>query len=572
MKTSTETRIAPTTQLGRAGRFLVFQYRLWAHCGRLLKKNHAAQVAAALSYYTIFGIVPLAIVVVLIFHTMPEYRQTGEQLKEFVYGELRLTQIEYPNPDKPEEHVVLTDYLDEIVDGFFANFDKSSLGLISTILVIWAALRLLSLIEGAFNRMWYVARGRRFVHRVVNYWALLTLVPLLLGTGLYVTTQYRLLESFQTGPWTAITPVVSYLLSLLTLFLLYLVMPNAKVQAGPALWAAAVAALVWSCAKWGFGAYVTELIPYSTVYGVLGLIPLGVFWIYVTWLIVLFGLQLAFATQHFKILEAAEIPKAEEAEGRFIANEMTAVAMAREVAAALENSEAPISTDDICGRLDIPGEFGQKLLNALTNHGLLARTSEPQRGYLLARAPRHIRLSDIAEAVSAASLAQPRPAQDDALYRVMQAKYELLSQYGLEDVLDSPPQPQRSPAPPEPAPTQPESSPTPPEPSPPPQPEPTPTTPEPSLLQSEPVLAPAEPVPSQSEPSPTPPEAAPPRPEPSPVPPELALLQPEPSSTSVEPSPTPPEPPPPEDEPPNERRPDPSEDRPPLLNLPSGTD
>jgi membrane protein len=434
----TDVPTTPTSRVSRFRLFLTFQYRLWFHCARLLKKNHATQLAAALSYYTIFGIIPLAIVVVLIFHSVPKYSETGEQLKQLLYEELRLTQIEYPNPDQPDERIMLTDYLDRIIDGFFASFNKGSLGLVSALLVIWAALRLLELIEGAFNHMWYVARGRRFVHRVINYWALLTLVPLLLGTGLYVTTQYRLLENFRTGPWVAVTPVVSYLFSLLALFLLYLVMPNAKVQAGPALWAAAVAALVWTFAKWGFGIYVTKLIPYSTIYGVLGLIPLGVFWIYITWLIVLFGLQLAFATQHFRTLEAAERPKAKEAEGRFIANEMTAVAVAREIALAFESNQAPLSTDEICSRLDIPGEFGEKLLSELTGQGLLARTSEPKRGYLLARDPKHIRLSDIAEAVSAASLAQPRPELQDPLYRVVRAQHELLSQYELEDVLASP--------------------------------------------------------------------------------------------------------------------------------------
>jgi membrane protein len=447
----TDAPTTPATRLGRAGQFLTFQYRLWFHCARLLKKNHATQLAAALSYYTIFGIIPLAIVMVLIFHSIPEYRKTGDQLKQFLYEELRLTQIEYPNPDRPEERILLTDYLDRIIDGFFAGFDKGSLGLISALLVIWAALRLLELIEGAFNHMWYVARGRRFVHRVINYWALLTLVPLLLGTGLYVTTQYRLLEGFRTGPWAAVTPVVSYLFSLLALFLLYLVMPNAKVQAGPALWAAAVAALVWTLAKWGFGVYVTRLIPYSTIYGVLGLIPLGVFWIYVTWLIVLFGLQLAFATQHFLTLEAAEVPKAKETEGRFIANEMTAVALAREIALALAHDQAPIATDELCSRLDIPGEFGEKLLNELTCRGLLARTSEPKRGYLLARDPKHIKLSDLAAAVAAASLAQPRPELQDPLYRVVRAQRELLSHYHLQDILDRPlPSPQAARATPRP--------------------------------------------------------------------------------------------------------------------------
>ncbi len=432
--------MTPAANLGRAGRFVVFQYKLWAHCLTLLNKNRAGQLAAALSYYTIFGLVPLAIVAVLIFNAMPGYRDTGEQIKNLVYQELRLTQIEYPNPDNSEENVVLTDYLDQIIDRFFEGLNKGSLGLISAILVIWAALRLLALIETAFNHMWHVPKGRRFLHQVINYWALLTLSPLLLAVGLYTTTRFSLLKDIQSGPLAAMGPVISFLVSWTTLFLLYLVMPNAKVKAGPALWGAGVAALVWSFAKWGFGVYVLRLIPYSAIYGVLGLIPLGVFWVYVTWMIVLFGLQLTFAVQHFATLESAERLLAKDADNRFIANEMTGIAVAREIAVAFENDRGPLSTDAICSQLDIPGDFGQKLLDEMVGRGLLGRTSEPSRGYVLVRNPAHIRLSEIAEAVSAVALAQPKPDAQKDLHRIAQAQHNVLTQYSLRDILDNAPE------------------------------------------------------------------------------------------------------------------------------------
>jgi YihY family inner membrane protein len=438
MRTLKDLLMTPAANLGRAGRFLVFQYKLWAHCLRLLKKNRAEQLAAALSYYTIFGIVPLAIVAVLVFNSIPAYRDTGEQLKSLAYQELRLNRIEYPNPDNPEERFVLTDYLDQIINRFFESLNKGSLGLISAILVIWAALRLLSLIEIAFNHMWYVPKGRRFIHRVINYWALLTLGPLLLAAGLYATTRFTLLQDIEAGLLAAVGPLISYLLSVVALFLLYMLMPNAKVQAGPALWGAAVASLVWSFARWGFGIYVLELIPYSTIYGVLGLIPLGVFWIYVTWMIVLFGLQLAFVLQHFETLETAEVPKAEEAEGRFIANDMTAIAVAREVAAAFENDQGPVSTDEICSRLDIPGEFGQKFLDELVKRGLLGLTSDPSHGYVLLRDPAHIRLSELAEAVAGVAFAQPKPEAHKDLSEIARAQRGVLAQHHLEEILDKP--------------------------------------------------------------------------------------------------------------------------------------
>ena len=60
-------------------------------------------------------------------------------------------------------------------------------------IVIWAALALLSTIERAFNNIWHVSRGRNFLNRIINYWALLTLGPLLLGFGIYIVTRFAML-------------------------------------------------------------------------------------------------------------------------------------------------------------------------------------------------------------------------------------------------------------------------------------------------------------------------------------------------------------------------------------------
>ena len=85
MKALKELLTTPTTQLGRASRLAVFQIKLWSHCIRLLKRNRAGQQAAALSYYTIFGLVPLAIVALLVFQSFPGYEDTGVRLKNFAY-------------------------------------------------------------------------------------------------------------------------------------------------------------------------------------------------------------------------------------------------------------------------------------------------------------------------------------------------------------------------------------------------------------------------------------------------------------------------------------------------------
>jgi membrane protein len=427
----------PTTQLGRAGRFIVFQIKLWSHCARLLKKNRAHQQAAALSYHTIFGLVPLTIVMLLIFQSFPAYKDTGEGVKTWVYKQLRLSTIEIaPDPSRPEERIMITEYLDSIVGGFFKGVNTGSITIISAIIVIWAALALLTTIERAFNNIWHVARGRNFLHRIINYWALLTLGPLLLGVGIYSVAQY---SAF--GQISDIAPaLLSYLISTIAFFLLYFVLPNTKVQTGAAIWGALVAAVVWTLAKWGFAEYVTKFIPFSKVYGVMGLIPLGVLWIFITWLIVLFGLQLTFTTQYLKSLDAAEIAAAKKTEEFFIANDLTAINIMREIAAAFEMNRAPVAPELICSRLDIPAEFGAKILDHLVGSQLIAKTSDPRIGFVPAKDPANIRLSDIAEAVSAVGFAQRTTNQPQGLEQIAQTQRKALAQYSLKQITDDQPQ------------------------------------------------------------------------------------------------------------------------------------
>ena len=439
MLSLTELLTTPSTQLGRASRFMVFQIKIWSHCARLLKLNRAGQQAAALSYRTIFGIIPLAIVMLLIFRLFPAYSDIGQRLKSIVYDELRLSNIKYSSSNESEsgEPVYLTEYLDEIVSDFFSGVHSGSVTLVSILIVIWAATALLSTIERAFNNIWHVTRGRNFFHRVINYWALLTLGPILLGVGVYIATTNAAFTEFEKSDSDIVPALLSYLVSLIAFFLLYLVLPNTKVRVRPAIWGAAVAALVWAFAKWGFGVYVTKFIPYSQVYGVLGLIPLSVFWIYVSWLIVLFGLQLTFTTQHLHSLDAAEIASARKTEEYFIANDLTAINMVREIAVAFEKNQAPVEAEVLCNKLNIPAEFAEKILNHFVNNGIIVKTSEPKTGYLPAKNPENIRLSDISEALAGIGFGRSLTEQSPALQKIVRSQTDSLAQYSLKQILDA---------------------------------------------------------------------------------------------------------------------------------------
>ncbi|MCH7556992.1 MAG: YihY family inner membrane protein [Planctomycetes bacterium] len=429
----------PTAQLGKAGRFAVFQIKLWSHCIRLLKKNNAGRQAAALSYHTVFGIVPLAIVTLLIFQLFPAYSDIGEKVKKFVYDQANFSAFESlaPDTEDTQETVTLTEHLDEIVGKFFTGVNKGSITIFSVVIVIWAALALLSTVERTFNNIWHVPRGRNFLNRIINYWAILTLGPLLLGLGVYASAQYATLAQLQKTLLTYIAPmVVSYIVAIVAFFFLYFVLPNTKVQAKAAIWGAAVAALVWIAAKSIFGYSVTELKLYSTVYGVMALVPMTVLWIYITWLTVLFGLQLTFTTQHLRSLDAAEIAGTKQTEEYFIANDLTAINIVREIAVAFMKNQAPVPPEVICSKLDIPPEFGDKILGHLVNSGLIAKTSEPKVGFLPAKDPENIRLSDIAEAIAAAGFAQSTTDQSQILEQINQSQRSMLAQCSLKQILN----------------------------------------------------------------------------------------------------------------------------------------
>ena len=224
--------------------------------------------------------------------------------------------------------------------------------------------------------------------------------------------------------------------------MLYYVLPNTKVKARAAIWGAAVAALVWIAARNVFGLCITELRLYSTVYGVLALIPMTVLWIYITWLTVLFGLQLTFTTQHLSTLDAAEIAAAKKTEEYFIANDLSVINVVREIAAAFQSDQAPVPLEVICSKLNIPAEFGEKMLDHLVGKGILLRTSDPAEGFVPARDPANIKLSDITEAVATASIAQSPQSQSDVIQQVVQSQQSTLAQYSVKQIIETNADPQ----------------------------------------------------------------------------------------------------------------------------------
>ncbi|MBY0111264.1 MAG: YihY family inner membrane protein [Phycisphaerales bacterium] len=302
-------------------------------------------MAAALAYRTIFGLVPVLIIAL----SMLGAFASEKGIKEVVDSSLRYSglaevfQIEQkpggdsgaapqptqqlPTQQKPPEGdagdkpvvtgpVIQREKLDEWVkslSGGVKSISFTGIGIASLLLLIYAAVSMVVEIEYAFNRIYEAPAGKSWSRRIMQYWTLMTLGALFLVGTFYIGNQIN--AWVQSGIERNVTgEVASALLKLaglsiqigitgVILMVIYFTVPNARVRFLPAAVGALFAAVLWELLKFGFRWYVLQVSQptssYSRFYGSLALLPLTLFLIYCTWLIILFGLQIARSIQLF---------------------------------------------------------------------------------------------------------------------------------------------------------------------------------------------------------------------------------------------------------------------------------
>ena len=178
-------------------------------------------------------------------------------------------------------------------------------------LISYAALGLMMTIENSFNTIYRAPQGRAWTLRVPLYWFVLTMSPVAIGVMWYVNTFVSdWIEAVQVGQaLLAVTRVVWHvLMGCLILWAIYVLLPNTKVGLRPAAAGAVISALLLEIGKRSLGAYLDNAFAISQLYGSLGLVPLFMFWVYLMWLAVLFGLEVSATLQalHGRDLEEME--------------------------------------------------------------------------------------------------------------------------------------------------------------------------------------------------------------------------------------------------------------------------
>lgn len=337
--------------------------------GRLFKEDGCQQSAAALTFTTLFAIVPMMTVSFAILSAMPALRERGELIQEWAF--------DYFVPTAGSQVI---DYLNSF------SQQASNLTGIGILFLVVTAVLMLRTIEQSLNRIWKINTPRKGVTSLMMYWAVLSLGPLSLGIGLaitsYVTSQAIFSEtvSFLGGMrfWLSVLPLI-FTTAMLTL--LYTIVPNTSVPLKQSFIAALAAALLFELAKYGFTLFIRHAPSYQVVYGAFAAVPIFLMWIYISWLIVLGGALLVRVMVVFQ-QRRAQVPRLQ--------------AMMRLLRVFWERQQQGqlLRSNEVRRVLGDAGiTHWDDFRNLLQQLGLIRRTDEG--GYVLARDMRHLSLNQL---------------------------------------------------------------------------------------------------------------------------------------------------------------------------------
>ena len=234
--------------------------------------------AGHLAYVTLLSLVPFIMVTFTIMSAFPAFASVRNKLEHFIFSNFVPT---------------ASDVVHKYMTDFVGNASQmSAIGILSLLVV---ALMLISNVDKTLNRIWRTQSDRPIVYTFAIYWMVITLGPMLIGSSVvvssYLTGLAAFTEEYTPGLGTFLLSLVPSGAAMLAFTILYMVVPNRRVFARHALVGAIVATVAFEITKSGFALYVTNFPSYELIYGALAVVPILFLWVYLSWIIVLFGAE-----------------------------------------------------------------------------------------------------------------------------------------------------------------------------------------------------------------------------------------------------------------------------------------
>ncbi|MBK3818648.1 YihY family inner membrane protein [Paraburkholderia aspalathi] len=265
--------------------------RLAQFAAKRSSEDRIPQVAGSLTFTTMLSLVPLATVAFALFTAFPIFSSFQMSLQIFLADHLMPAQL----------NSQIFDYLNQ-----FASKAKG-LTTIGMIFLFVTAVMTMMTVESAFNVIWRVRKARPIAQRILVYWAIITLGPILIGVSLSISS-YLFTRSMAVTAVQHIPSVIDWALTgaalpltALAFTMLYVFLPNCRVEWRDAVIGGITAAIAFELAKRGFGYYVRRIPTYTAVYGAFAAVPLFLLWMYLCWFIALAGAMIASALPAIRI-------------------------------------------------------------------------------------------------------------------------------------------------------------------------------------------------------------------------------------------------------------------------------
>ena len=256
---------------------LAFTRLVLARFGR----DQCMRISAALSYTSLLALVPLGAIAFAILKAFPVFDNIQGQIKALLFE----------------------NFLPESVEGAQAYFDRfigqtEGLTAIGIVVLAVTAILLLSTIEAALNSIFHVKAKRPFVPRLMMFWAVITLGPLLLGgslslgTYLYALTEWAGADKIP-GLGGVATRLLPSVLAIFAFTVFYAIVPYRPVRTLHALIGGISAGVLFGILRKLFALYMSAFPAYQTIYGALATVPIFLIWMYLSWAVVLIGAEIA---------------------------------------------------------------------------------------------------------------------------------------------------------------------------------------------------------------------------------------------------------------------------------------
>lgn len=441
-----------------------------------MRRTQTTRMAAALAYRTIFGVIPVLVVGLAVLGGFAKDDDIKVMVTKFMsYSGLDGITVgdgvgdgagagDAPAVDgaagaaAPAAPAGVDQWISELIENY-RKIPFNTIGFVGVIALIYAALSMLVEIEQAFNHVCRAPTGRSWARRVTQYWAMLTLGPIFLVASFY--TQDRLqsilteltatgvLSGFQRVALAMLSYVAPVVISTALLVIVYTSMPNVRLRLVPSISGAILSALLWEAGKRGFTEYIAYSTNYSRLYGSIALIPLFMLWVYLTWVIVLFGLQVAQALQTYGLArargtrldlfglglfgtDAASTPK--------IVDPAIVIPVAAAVARGFGEGKLA-ERGKIAREVGLDERLTVDLLERLVVAGFVHRVSraDGEDGYTLARPPEIISAGELLAAANeltgGTGPAGPRRSAAEALERIESPRLDALRSQTLRDYM-----------------------------------------------------------------------------------------------------------------------------------------